>query len=186
MAKKPKSLKGALLLDGGALQGSFFHRSVVLVCQHDSDGAFGLILNRPAGTTVGEALPGNLPERLKDQPLFEGGPVQTQALSYLHSDQLLPEANVLPNLSLGHAMEDLVELGSSGSLTQRFLVFAGYAGWSPGQLDEELKRDAWVVHPATLDLIFSPRPEDLWRQILAKKGWKYRLLSEGPDDPSKN
>lgn len=79
MAKQPKSLKGYLLLDGGSLAGSFFHRSVVLICQHDSEGAFGLILNRLAGANVGEALPGDLPDRLKELPLMVGGPVQTQA-----------------------------------------------------------------------------------------------------------
>ena len=186
MAKQPKSYKGYLFLDGGSLAGSFFHRSVVLICQHDSEGAFGLILNRLAGANVGEALPGDLSDRLKELPLMVGGPVQTQALSYLHSDSLLPDANVMPNLALGHALDELVELGASGSLTQRFLVFAGYAGWSPGQLDDEIKRDAWVIHPATLDLIFSPKPEDLWRRIISRKGWKYRLMADGPDDLSKN
>jgi len=181
-----KSLKGQLLLDHGKLSGSFFHRTVILICQHDAEGAFGLVLNRATGNKVGEALVANLSDQIKDQWLFLGGPVQPQALSYLHSDAYLPEADVLPNLSLGHSLDALVELGESYSVTQRMKVFAGYAGWSPGQLDEELGRDTWLVHPASIDLVFDPDPERLWQSIIKKKGWKYRLLAEGPEDLSWN
>jgi putative transcriptional regulator len=66
------SLKGQLLLDNGRLQGSFFHRTVLLICQHDADGAFGLVLNRPTGNKVGEAIAADLPARLKEQALFLG------------------------------------------------------------------------------------------------------------------
>jgi putative transcriptional regulator len=65
-------------------------------------------------------------------------------------------------------------------------VFAGYAGWSQGQLDEELKRDTWLTHPASLDLVFYPKPGDLWKLILSEKGWKYRVIADAPDDLSWN
>ena len=113
MPAKFKSLKGQFLLDGGKLAGSYFHRSVVLICQHDPEGAFGLIVNRPTDKKVGEALVADLPDTLKDQPLFLGGPVQPQAMSYLHADLFLPEANVLPNLNLDHSLDELVELGEA-------------------------------------------------------------------------
>jgi putative transcriptional regulator len=180
------SLKGQLLLDNGRLQGSCFHRTVVLICQHDEQGAFGLMINRPAGSKVGEALPGNLPETLKLQDLFLGGPVQPQALSYLHADNFLPDANVLPNLNLDHSLDNLIELGESFSPTQQVKVFAGYAGWSPGQLDDEMKRETWVTHPATLDLVFRSDPADLWPTILKQKGWRYRLIAQLPEDLSRN
>lgn len=181
-----KSLKGQLLLDGGKLGGSFFHRSVVLVCQHDEEGAFGLVLNRPTPTKIGEAVVADLPEVLKDQILFLGGPVQTNALSYLHSDIFLPHASVMPNLELGHSLDALVELAQSNSPTQKVKVFAGYAGWSPGQLDDEMRRKAWLTHPATLELVFSDEPEKLWATILRCKGPEYRLLAETPEDLSWN
>ena len=181
-----KSLKGQLILDNGKLRGSFFHRTVVLICQHDAEGAFGLVLNRKTPAKVGEALPGNLPDALKEQPLYLGGPVQTQALSYLHSDSFVPEANVMPNLSLGHSLDELVEIGESFSPTSQVRIFAGYAGWSPGQLDDEMRRDTWMTHPATLDLVFHPQPEELWKLILREKGWQYRLLADGPEDLSWN
>jgi putative transcriptional regulator len=181
-----KSLKGQLLLDNGKLQGSFFHRSVILICQHDEEGAFGLVLNRSTNNKVGEALVAELPEKMKEEPLFLGGPVQPQALSYLISDTYLPEANVLPNLSLGHSLESLMDLGDSFSVTQRLKVFAGYAGWSPGQLEEELKRDTWLIHPATIDLVYHPNADELWQFILREKGWKYKLISDAPEDLSWN
>lgn len=181
-----ESLKGQLLLDNGRLQGSFFHRTVLLICQHDPDGAFGLVINRPAGSRVGEALTANLPEQLKAQELFLGGPVQPQAMSYLHADDFLPDANVLPNLNLDHSLDNLVELGDSFSATQQVKVFAGYAGWSPGQLDDEMKRDTWLTHPASVELVFHVSPAELWPLILKQKGWKYRLIAEQPEDLSGN
>ena len=104
MASGFKSLKGQLLLDGGRLHGSFFHRTVVLVCQHDPDGAFGLVLNRSSDGRVGELLNAEVPERLKDQPVYVRGPVQPAALSYLHTDNFLLEANVIPNLNVDHSL----------------------------------------------------------------------------------
>jgi len=183
---KQKSLKGQLLLDNGRLQGSFFHRTVILICQHDSEGALGLVLNKATGNQVGEALVAKLPDTLKTQPLFLGGPVQPQALSFLHSDSFIPDANVMPNLSLDHSLDSLVELGDSYSPTRQLKVFAGYAGWSPGQLDDEMKRGSWLTHPATLNLVFASEPAKLWHNILRDKGWQYRLMAEGPEDPSWN
>ena len=181
-----KSLKGQLLLDQGKLYGSFFHRTVILICQHDSEGAFGLVLNRATGNKVGDALVANLPEHLKEQALYSGGPVQPQALSYLHSDMFLPDADVLPDLSLGHSLDALMELGESFSATKKMKVFAGYAGWSPGQLDDEMSRDTWLVHPASTELVFHPSSAQLWQLILRDKGFKYRMIAEAPENPSWN
>jgi putative transcriptional regulator len=168
------------------LQGSFFHRTAVLICQHDADGAFGLVLNRASGGKVGELIREDIPEALQGQPVFLGGPVQPSALSYLHTDSFLLNANVIPNVHLGHSLESLVEVAGSFSVSHQVRVFAGYAGWSPGQLDEEMKRKAWLTHPASIDLIFHPQPDRLWPAILLKKGWRYRLLAQAPEDLSWN
>src|SRR6476659_5173636 len=123
MSETGTFLRGKLLLDSGQLRGSFFHRTVILICQHDAEGAFGLVLNRSTNNKVGEAVVADLPDVLKDETLYLGGPVQPQALSYLHSDNYLPDANVMPNLSLGHSLESLVDIGGSYSTTQRVKVF---------------------------------------------------------------
>ena len=186
MAANGKFLKGQLLLDSGQLRGSFFQRTVVLICQHDAEGAFGLVLNRTTGNSAGDTIVADLPDTLKACPLYLGGPVQPSALSFLVTDAFIPDANVLPNLSLSHSLDALVELGQSFSATQKVKLFAGYAGWSPGQLEDEIKRKAWVTHPASLELIFDTNPEELWQKVLRQKGWKYRLLSQMPEDLSLN
>ena len=186
MSEMGKYLKGQLLLDSGQLRGSFFQRTVVLICQHDGEGAFGLVLNRATGSNAGDMILADLPDSLKSCPLYLGGPVQPSALSYLHTDAFIPDANVLPNLTLGHSLDSLVELGESFSATRKVKLFAGYAGWSPGQLEDEIKRNAWVTHPASLDLVFETTPDQLWQNILRQKGWKYRLIAEMPEDLSLN
>ena len=186
MAEKDTFLKGQLLLDSGQLSGSFFQHTVVLICQHDAEGAFGLVLNRAMGKSVSDMIVADLPEALKECSLYLGGPVQPSALSFLHSDALLPDANVMPNLSLGHSIDALVELGEALSPTRKLKMFAGYAGWSPGQLENEMKHKAWLTHPASLELVFDTAPEQLWQGILRLKGGKYRLLAQAPDDLSSN
>jgi putative transcriptional regulator len=186
MAEKSKFLRGQLLLDSGQLQG-FFQRTVILVCQHDADGAFGLVLNRNTGSRAGEMIVADLPDVLKESPLYLGGPVQPTALSFLHTDNFIPDASVLPNLDLGHSLDLLVEIGESFSTTKKVRLFAGYAGWSGGQLEDEMKRKAWLTHPATLELVFETPPENLWRLVLASKGgWRNKLLAQLPEDLSSN
>ncbi len=187
MTEKNKYLKGQLLLDSGELHGSFFQHTVLLICQHDAEGAFGLILNRSMGSKAGEMIVADLPETIKEQPLFVGGPVQPTALSFLHADSFIPDATVLPNLSLGHSLDTLMEIGESFSEAKKVKLFAGYAGWSPGQLENEMKRKTWLTHPASVELIFNTPPEKLWQTVLRSKGgWQNRILSQSPDDLSSN
>lgn len=186
MAKIFQSLKGQLLLESGTLHGSFFQRSVVLICQHDADGAFGLVLSRASGTKLGDALPSNLPVALQDQPLFLGGPVQPSALSYLISGKSLKDANVLPNLELGHSLDTLIELATDQTLPGQIRIFAGYSGWNGGQLEEEMKHHAWICHPASLDWVFNADPAHIWQKIMRQKGWQQRLVADSPEDLSWN
>ncbi|MSU57879.1 MAG: YqgE/AlgH family protein [Pedosphaera sp.] len=186
MADKSKILRGQLLLDSGQLQG-FFQRTVILICQHDAEGAFGLVLNRHTGSKAGEMIVADLPDVLKESPLYLGGPVQPTALSFLHTDNFIPDANVLPNLNLEHSLDTLVELGESFSTSKKVRLFAGYAGWSGGQLEDEMKRKAWLTHPASLELVFETPPENLWRVVLGRKGgWRNKLLAQRPEDLSWN
>jgi putative transcriptional regulator len=92
----------------------------------------------------------------------------------------------MPNLSLGHSLDNLVEIGEAFAPTQKIKLFAGYSGWSAGQLEDEIKRGAWLTHPASMDLVFASDASKLWAGILNLKGWKYRLLAQMPEDPSVN
>lgn len=175
-----------LLLDGGELEGSCFHRTVVLICQHTAEGAFGLVLNKPGPHKVGDAIEADLPDGVKSERLFLGGPVEPATMTFLHSNPLLLEGNVMPQLSMGHALEDLQEIAGGYALNQKLRVFAGYAGWSPGQLDSEMERGSWLVHAATIELVLDHDPATVWRDLILTKGPKYRLLAESPDDLSWN
>lgn len=187
MPPKTKSLKGHLLLDSGQLGQSWFARTVVLICEHDANGAFGLVLNRKAPGKVGEVLAADLPASLKDAQLYLGGPVQPSALSYLHTESFLPDANVMPDLSVGHSLEELEVIADSFSVSSKVRVFAGYAGWAPKQLEGELARKAWLTCPASLDLVFDLPAEDLWTTVLRRLGgWRNQLLASRPEDPSLN
>lgn len=186
MPPKHRSLRGQLLLDGGKLQGSFFHRTVVLICQHDLEGAFGLVLNRSSEKTVAELIPEEMPVGLGKLDVFLGGPVQPSTLSYIHRVEAPASGDVLPEISLGHSLEEMVALARRPMIARRIKVFAGYAGWSPGQLDEEIKRGAWLTHPASASLVFESDPESLWKQILRSMGWQYSLLADAPEDLSDN
>lgn len=179
------SLKGQLLIAGATLPDPNFSRSVVLVCEHSEAGALGLVLNRPGDLVVGEAAP-DLAELLGDDAVIDsGGPVQPEALLVLAEFEEAASAGiqVVGNVGLvgdGSELEDLVEG------TRRARVFAGYAGWGPGQLDAELEREDWFVAPAGVDDIFNPDADDLWARVLARKGAHFALVARMPVDPSVN
>lgn len=187
MPKSFRSLKGQLLLDGGRLAGSYFRRTVVLLCEHNAEGAFGLVLNRPSENRLEDVFPGELPSAIRDAVLFAGGPVQPAALSYLYLPPEGVRGGVLPGLSVGHDLQQLIGLGS-GATPPRFLrVFAGYAGWSPGQLDGELRRGSWLVHRAPVEFLVTVPPAEIWRRVLrSRPAWEERLLADSPEDLSVN
>jgi putative transcriptional regulator len=178
-------MRGQLLIAGATLPDPNFSRTVVLICEHSEDGALGLVLNRPGDLIVGEAAP-ELADLTGDDALIdEGGPVQPDALLVLaeFEDTSMAGITVVGNVGLvgdGSEMEDLVEG------TRRARIFAGYAGWGPGQLDAELARDDWFVAPAGVDDIFHTDAEELWARALARKGGHFALVARMPVDPSVN
>jgi putative transcriptional regulator len=187
--KSMQSLKGKLILDGGKLAGSEFHRAVVLICHHDPAGAFGLVLNRPSGHKVSEVLTEPLPDPVKDLSLYLGGPVQPQAFSCLirkSTNDEVTEATVMPGLRIAHTLDGLAELSREFPAPAQLKFFAGYAGWGATQLDNEMKQAAWLTYPASMKLVFYSPPEELWKLILLNMGPTYRLLAETPDDMSRN
>ena len=157
----------------------------MLVCEHSEEGALGLVLNRPGELIVGEAAP-ELADLAGDEALIDsGGPVQTDALLVLaeFDDPALAGISVVENVGLvgdGMEVEDLVDT------TRRVRIFAGYAGWGPGQLDAELDREDWFVAPAGVDDIFNPDADELWRRVLERKGGHFALVARMPIDPSVN
>jgi putative transcriptional regulator len=180
------SARGNLLIAGPALIDPNFWRAVVLVIEHSEEGAFGLVLNRPSETTVGDAMTGPFLELVDPaETLFIGGPVQPSAVIVLGHFEDPGDAALL-------AFDDVGVLGagpspaelSAGLITAR--AFVGHAGWGPGQLDEEIDRGDWILEPGRLEDAFFEEPEGLWASVLARKGGRYSLLARMPPNPSLN
>ena len=188
MAAKPKFLQGQLLLDSGQLGGSFFQRTVVLICQHNAEGAFGLVLNRSLGKTVGEMIVADLPNPLKESPLYLGGPVQPGRPEFSAHGQFHSRRRRAAEPGAGpFAGRSGWKSAKPFSPTKKVRLFAGYAGWSPGQLESEMKRKAWLTFPASVQLVFETPPEQLWQKVLLDKGgWRNKLLAQMPEDLSWN
>jgi putative transcriptional regulator len=179
-----ESLRGHLLVASPALLDPNFRRTVVLVTEHTEDGAAGLVLNRPSLVEVGAAVP-QLEELVdEDEQVWVGGPVQPEAVLVL-GEFLDPDAAAVPLFeSLGFPSLDEPE--EIVPATTRRRVFAGYAGWGAGQLEEEVANEDWILEPALADDAFTDEPEELWRDVLRRKGGIYELVAKMPDDPSLN
>lgn len=178
------SLKGQLLVASADLLDPNFRRTVVLVTEHGDDGALGLILNRPAETTVVEAVT-PLAALVEDaEPVYVGGPVEPGSAIVLaqFEDPDEAAATIFDDVGFVGGDADIELVASSIS---RARVFAGYAGWSAGQLDDELEADGWIVEEATHEDVFGPCDE-LWSDVLRRKGGPYALLATMPPDPSMN
>jgi putative transcriptional regulator len=180
------TLRGALLVAAPALADPNFQRTVVLVTEHTDEGAMGLVLNRPTDTTVAEAAPELAAVAGPAERLHHGGPVQPHAVVVL-AEFTDPDAAahlVLDDIGFVRADADLEE---TGSWTRRGRVYAGYAGWSAGQLESELEDEGWIVveHPLP-DELFSAGSEGLWHDVLERQGGHLALIARMPLDPSLN
>jgi putative transcriptional regulator len=173
-----ESLRGKLLIAAPSLF-DYFRRSVVLVVEHTDEGAMGVILNRSSETPVATAVPALAGLADEEDLVRLGGPVAPDAVVALGDFDDLDEAGtpVMGNLGLLDPDRSLVSL-------RRLRVYAGYAGWGPGQLEGELDQQAWIVEPAQPDDPFDEG--DIWSAALQRKGGAYALLATMPAEPSLN
>lgn len=180
-----RSLQGRLLVATPALGDPNFARSVVLVAEHGPDGAMGLILNRPLGVTVREAVPILGGFVADDEAVHQGGPVQPEAVMALADFVDGDRAAAIAFGSVGFLPADADETLDPATVV-RARVFAGYAGWGPGQLEDELEEEAWVDVPAEIGDCFADDPEGLWRAAIRRHGGELAVFALEPDDPSLN
>jgi putative transcriptional regulator len=182
-----KSLKGHFLIAAPRLMDPNFFRTVVLMVQHNEQGALGLVLNRPTDTTVREAW-----EQIDDIPcpaegfIHQGGPCEGPLMA-LHGDNDASEIEVMPDVHFSTDRDALNKLVSSAGVPMKF--FVGYAGWSAGQLESELEDGGWLVVPATTQAVFADDP-DQWMKIMKEinlsslySGLNPKVI---PPDPSVN
>lgn len=190
---------GRLLVASPSLDDPNFERAVLLVLDHDEDGALGVVLNRASGVLVRDSLD-HWSHLAADPPVvFGGGPVEPTAVVAL--------GHAIPGAPLDPASDPDVALGGDGGTRildrirlvdlesdpvlaagelHRVRVFAGYAGWAPDQLEDEIAADAWFVVDAEPDDVFTEHPAGLWHQVLRRQRGPLKLLATYPDDPSSN
>ncbi len=179
-----ESLRGRLLISSGGLYDPNFRHTVVLVGEHNAEGALGVVLNRALDLTVEEAVPALATLVKPGELLFQGGPVQPRS-PVLLAELSHPElADILIFGSVGFLVGEVEADVRPGILRAR--VFAGYSGWGPGQLEQELELGSWILDPAREEDVFTDAPELLWSTVLQRKGPEYRLLSKMPFDPNMN
>ena len=180
------NLRGQLLIASPALLDPNFHRTVVLIAEHDDEtGAMGVVLNRQTELLVAEAAPVLADVVEEGAMVHEGGPVQPTAVVILAQfhDPANAMVPVFEDVGFVGGEADFDALGPEVS---RARVFAGLAGWSPGQLEAEIERDDWILEPARADDAFSDEPEGLWASVLERKGGSFALVARMPPDPSLN
>jgi putative transcriptional regulator len=180
-----RSLRGQLLVAGPGLLDPNFRRTVVLLGEHGEEGAMGLVLNRASTVTVGNAVP-PIADLVGEGALVHvGGPVQPQAVVVL-ADFVEPHrAGALVLDTIGFLPGDIDDPTELGELRDA-RVFAGYAGWGAGQLEDELDEQSWVVLPARVSDVFTTAPERLWAEVLRRNGGGLAVLALLPEDPHVN
>src|SRR5919204_3749932 len=169
------SLRGKLVVASPALVDPNFARTVVFITEHNSEGAMGIVLNRPSETAV-EAVVPPLAGIAGAEPVYVGGPVQPEAIVLL-AEFADPEAAawiVVADVGLASADTELDELAAA---VRRGRVYAGYSGWGAGQLEAEMELDSWIVEPPLPAELFPEDPANLWRDVLARKGGQYALVA---------
>ncbi|MBA2640840.1 MAG: YqgE/AlgH family protein [Nocardioidaceae bacterium] len=185
----PRWWTGLLLVASPALREGSFARSVVLLLDHDGDGALGVVLNRPSELAVNAVLAGWVDVVSTPPLLFTGGPVSTG--SALGVARLRPGTPAAP-LGWRRVFDDtgLLDLDTPAEVLvgalEAFRIFAGHSGWAPGQLEAEVEEGSWYVLPAAPGDLVTRDPQRLWAEVFRRQGGRLALLSTLPADPTEN
>jgi putative transcriptional regulator len=181
-ATPPPSVAPALLLSMPQLDDPNFRHSVVLLCQHTTDGAWGLVLNRPTGTAAAQAVRLDPPVSLDNGlELWAGGPVEPERGCLLLGE----DPDDVESVQICHG----IYISGSATLLRKLLererpprtrLLMGYAGWGPGQLDAELRESAWLIMQIELDLIFDVPPAEMWETAIRRLGAEPGALQMSP------
>ncbi len=186
-SKARGSLAGMLLVASPALDDPNFARSVILLLDHDEDGALGVILNRPSEISAGDAVPGWAAAVSEPGVVHVGGPVTPEAVVCLgrlrHGD---PTVGWTPLTGAVGAVDLETEPARLVDALEGLRLFAGYAGWSAGQLETELRLGGWLLAAAEPGDVFTPTPHKLWSQVLRRQGGETAMLHTAPLDPTEN
>jgi putative transcriptional regulator len=190
MEEDLRVLPGTLLAAWPDLSDPNFRHAVILVCHHTADGAYGLIVNRASTLTTRQLLPQHPDLGQVPFPVHVGGPVDKRALQFLHT---APE-----EIGGGISLDGKLWLGGELDALGRFLardpdkarervrVFLGYSGWGGGQLERELAGHSWIPAPPSLEAVFGPTGEDVWRSAVRSIGPQGEALLGQGSEPDLN
>jgi putative transcriptional regulator len=181
-----KPEKGRLLISEPFLPDPNFERTVVLLCEHNDEGSFGFVVNKPSILKVNEVM-----EDIKklEDIVYVGGPVQQDTLHFLHRNTTLEGAvSVAKEVYWGGDFEGLISQIDMGVILSKDIRFyLGYSGWGPGQLEAELEEESWIVCDfATDELLFDTEPAMIWKKALDSMGGRFSIYSNYPVDPRMN
>jgi putative transcriptional regulator len=180
--RTPQNFAGQLLVAHPNMLDPNFRRSVLFISMHNvEEGAMGVIINRPLDKQVSELVTDPAAGALADVPVFLGGPVGTSQLMFAMFDW---EGRDSLTLNQNVAIEEANRLAEQDRSAIR--AFVGYAGWTAGQLENELRQNAWVLQKPSRAALRPERLPRLWFEIMRNLGPWFKMLSAAPDDPSLN
>ena len=177
---------GSLLIADPFASDNYFTRSVVLLCNHDEDGSFGFVLNNYIDIELHQLLPGFPEVKTK---VSIGGPVETDSIFFIHTIDSIEDGMDIGNgLKFGGTFSKMVEeLTNNPSLINQVRFFMGYAGWSKNQLASEMESNGWIISKEyNVNELFQNFSINLWKEIMEKKGGKFKLMTDFPLDPTNN
>ena len=176
---------GKLLIAEPFLADPSFVRSVVLLCEHGEEGTVGFVLNQATPYSIGDLVPDMFNSALI---IYKGGPVQVDTLHMIHRMPALLGGNeIAPGVYWGGSYEALQNIVTDKDFNASDIrLFIGYSGWSPGQLDKEMKEGSWVVADLPQGILFSGDQENVWKQVIRTLGKDYALWENMPINPSLN
>lgn len=177
-----EGLAGSLLIAHPNMLDPNFRRSVLFISSHNpAEGAMGVILNRPLDKHVADLVGEAPPDGLADVPVFLGGPVGKNQLMFATFEWMDGHG-----LKLNHNVDVDEAHERAGEDPASIRAFVGYAGWSAGQLEAEMKQNAWILQKPSRAALAPDRLPNLWFEIMRGLGPWYKLLAAAPDDPSLN
>ena len=180
-----KPHQGIILISEPSLRDFYFRQSVVLLAEHNEEGSFGIIINKPIETRLNEVL-----KEFSDIdiPIYLGGPVKTDSIFFIHTKENVDKSlKIIDGLYWGgdiDTIRDMIRMGMIGENEIRF--FIGYAVWNPNQLDREISEKSWVLSHTTVEEVINRHPEQLWSGYLKSMGSDYAIWANFPADPSFN
>lgn len=179
--------KGTLLIATPDIESGLFFRAVILICEHNQNGSFGLVINKTLDLDLPEEIVNVQHMANPNVGMRAGGPVQTNQMMLLHSSDKVPQQTleICEGVHLGGDLQFLQEALSdtNGPAVQ---LYFGYSGWGSGQLEREFLDGGWFLAPASARIIFYTPPEKMWALLLREMGGKYASLSMIPEDLSVN